>query len=154
MSVFFFDSSAITKKYVREIGTAWIMNFFRPKASNRIYIAEIALVEVISALTRRHRGKTISTADFTKVSNRFRRHFAGKFFKTEINLPVIEQAAALAETHALRGYDAVQLASAVNLHSRRQKAGLPPLVFVSADDALNIAAQAEGLQIDNPNNHP
>lgn len=154
MSVYFLDSSAITKKYVREIGTAWVLNFFRPKSSNRIYIAEIALVEVISALTRRHRGKTISAADYAKVSKRFRRNFSDKFFKTEINLSVIEQAAALAETHALRGYDAVQLASAVNLHSRRQKAGLPPLVFISADNALNVAAQAEGLQVDNPNNHP
>lgn len=154
MSVLFLDSSAITKKYVRETGTSWVINFFRPKSANRIYVAEIALVEVISALARRHRGKTISAGDFTKVSSRFRRNFSDKFFKTEIDLPVIEQAAALAETHALRGYDAVQLASAVNLHSRRQAAGLPTLVFISADNALNAAAQAEGLQIDNPNNHP
>ncbi len=154
MSVFFFDSSAVTKKYVGETGTAWVINVFRPKSLNRVYIAEIALVEVISALTRRHRGRTLTTADFTKVSNRFRRNFTGNFFKIETNLPVIEQATALAERHALRGYDAVQLASAVNLHLRRQKAGLPPLVFISADNALNAAAQAEGLQIDNPNNHP
>ncbi len=154
MSVFFFDSSAVAKKYVRETGTAWVINVFRPKSLNRVYIAEIALVEVISALTRRHRGRTLTTADFTKVSNRFRRNFTGNFFKIETNLPVIEQATALAERHALRGYDAVQLASAVNLHLRRQKAGLPPLVFISADNALNAAAQAEGLQIDNPNNHP
>lgn len=154
MSVFFFDSSAVTKKYVRETGTAWVINVFRPKSLNRVYIAEIALVEVISALTRRHRGRTLITADFTKVSNRFRRNFAANFFKIETNLSVIEQAAALAERHALRGYDAVQLASAVNLHLRRQKTGLPPLVFISADNALNAAAQAEGLQIDNPNNHP
>ncbi len=154
MSVFFFDSSAVAKKYVRETGTAWVINVFRPKSLNRVYIAEIALVEVISALTRRHRGRTIRTADFTKVSNHFRRNFTANFFKIETNLSVIEQAAALAEQHALRGYDAVQLASAVNLHLRRQKAGLPSLVFISADNALNAAAQAEGLQIDNPNNHP
>ncbi len=154
MSVFFFDSSAVTKKYVRETGTAWVINVFRPKSLNRVYIAEIALVEVISALARRHRGRTLITADFTKVSNRFRRNFSANFLKIETNLSVIEQAAALAERHALRGYDAVQLASAVNLHLRRQKAGLPPLVFISADNALNAAAQAEGLQIDNPNNHP
>ena len=154
MSVLFLDSSAITKKYVREIGTAWVMDFFRRKSSNRIYVAEIALVEVLSALTRRHRGKTISNADFTKISNHFRRNFKEKFFKTEINLSIIERAAALAEIHALRGYDAVQPASAVNLHSRRQKSGLPPLIFISADNALNIAAQAEGLTVDNPNHHP
>ncbi len=154
MSVLFLDSSAITKKYIKETGTVWTISLFRPKSANRIYIAEIALVEVVSALTRRYRGHSLSATDFTKVSNRFRRHFTDTFFKTEINLSVIEQASALAEKHALRGYDAVQLASAFNLHSRRQKANLPPLVFVSADNALNAAANAEGLRVDNPNNHP
>lgn len=122
MSVLFLDSSAITKKDVREIGTAWIISLFRPKSANRIYIAEIALVEVVSALTRRHRGRSLSAADFTKVSSRFRRDFTDKFFKTEINLFVIEQAAALAEKHALRGYDAVQLALAFKAAKSRSAA--------------------------------
>jgi predicted nucleic acid-binding protein len=64
MSVLFLDSSAITKKYVKEIGTAWVVNIFRPKSPDRVYVAEIALVEVISALTRRHRGKFQSTSLF------------------------------------------------------------------------------------------
>jgi hypothetical protein len=32
--------------------------------------------------------------------------------------------------------------------------GLPPLVFVSADDNLMAAAQSERLAVDNPNLHP
>ncbi len=32
--------------------------------------------------------------------------------------------------------------------------GCPPLIFVSADNDLLIAAAAEGLATDNPNNHP
>jgi hypothetical protein len=32
--------------------------------------------------------------------------------------------------------------------------GYSPLTFVSADDRLNRAAAAEGLPIDNPNQHP
>jgi hypothetical protein len=32
--------------------------------------------------------------------------------------------------------------------------GLPPLIFVSADDRLIAAAQAESLTADNPNSHP
>ncbi len=153
MSVFFFDSSAVTKKYVRETGTAWVIYVFRPKSPDRVYIAEIALVEVICALTRRHRGRTLITADFTKVSNRFRRNFAGNFFKIETNLPVIEQAAALAERHALRGYDAVQLAAALEANIERTTAGLAPLTLVTADTDLLVAGTAEGLTTDDPNNH-
>lgn len=154
MNLLFLDSSAITKRYVQEIGTAWVIEIFRPKSFNRVYVAEIALVEVVSALTRRHRGNTLSSSAYSKVQNRFRRNFEEKFFKIETNLTIIEQAADLAERHALRGYDAVQLASAVYLHNRRQQAGLPAITFISADNALNTAAQSEGLNVDNPNNHP
>jgi predicted nucleic acid-binding protein len=125
-----------------------------PTSFNRIYVAEIALAEVVSALTRRHRGGSLSSPAFQKVQNRFRHNFEDKFFKIETNLTLIGQAADLAEKHALRGYDAVQLASAADLHNRRQKAKLPALTFISADNALNTAAQNEGLNVDNPNNHP
>ena len=60
----------------------------------------------------------------------------------------------LAEARALRGYDAVQLATALELHRLRQEMSLPPLAFVSADGDLNEAAEAEGLLTDNPTAHP
>ena len=58
----------------------------------------------------------------------------------------------LARTHALRSYDAVQLAATLEAHRARMGAGT--LVLVSADNALNSAAIAEGLAVDNPNHHP
>jgi hypothetical protein len=42
----------------------------------------------------------------------------------------------LANTHALRAYDAVQLAVAVELNSRWLKGGQGGIVLVSADDDL------------------
>jgi len=60
----------------------------------------------------------------------------------------------LAETRALRAYDAGQLASALHVNRNRTAAGLPPLTLVSADVDLNQAAQAEGLSVDNPSRHP
>ncbi len=60
----------------------------------------------------------------------------------------------LAEKHFLRGYDAVQLAAALELRAELQAAGATNLTFVSADDALNLAASVEGLTVENPNNHP
>jgi hypothetical protein len=64
------------------------------------------------------------------------------------------RAMALAHNHILRGYDAVQLAAAMEFSAERVNAGLPALVFVSADVALNAAAVAEGLAVDDPNTHP
>ena len=60
---------------------------------------------------------------------------------------------ALAEKHALRGYDAVQLAAALEVQSQRIEDELPPPELISADTALNDAALLEGLKVDDPNNH-
>jgi hypothetical protein len=67
---------------------------------------------------------------------------------------IIERAMTLAETHGRRGYDAVQLAAACEVNALSIVHGLPPLTFVSADNALNAAATGEGFSIDNPNAHP
>lgn len=59
----------------------------------------------------------------------------------------------LAESHGLRGYDAVHLATALALQQIRQSAGWSPLTFVSADNNQLSAANAEGVLVENPNNY-
>jgi len=71
------------------------------------------------------------------------------YFIVEVSATLVEQAAALARTHALRGYDAVQLAAAIEVHAHA-----PSLTLLSADIDLNAAAVAEGLLVDDPNSHP
>ena len=53
----------------------------------------------------------------------------------------------------LRAYDAVQLATVLEVHNERTALGLSPLTLLSADTDLNDAAIAESLIVDNPNNH-
>jgi len=60
----------------------------------------------------------------------------------------------LSEIRGLRGYDAIQLATALELINRFAANKLPSIIFISADNHLNQAAQTEGLTVDNPNNHP
>ncbi|MFN8496779.1 MAG: hypothetical protein U0641_02905 [Anaerolineae bacterium] len=55
--------------------------------------------------------------------------------------------------HRLRGYDAIQLATAVDVHETALAAGLSEMMFIAADDDLIAAAHAEGLGADNPNHH-
>ena len=57
----------------------------------------------------------------------------------------------MAETYALRGYDAVQLAAVLEVNTIRLNLGLSALIFVSADGDLNTAATAERLSVENPN---
>jgi len=69
-------------------------------------------------------------------------------------LATVREAALLAEKYFLRGYDAVQLATALRIEGERKVIGAASLVFVSADEDLNQAAQAEGLSVENPDNCP
>ena len=71
----------------------------------------------------------------------------------EISGPLVSEAMSLAQTYTLRGYDAVQLAAVLELYHQRLSNGLPTPTLISADAALNMAAIAEGLAVDDPNNH-
>ena len=60
MSNYYFDSSAVVKRYLTEAGSVWVRTCFSTPRLHSVVIAEIALVEVISALSRRHRDQSIS----------------------------------------------------------------------------------------------
>jgi uncharacterized protein len=60
----------------------------------------------------------------------------------------------LGNVHSLRAYDAVQLAAALEVNRSRQADGFDPVTLISADQALNDAATAEGVAVDNPHSHP
>lgn len=75
MAVYFFDSSALVKRFARETGTAWVINLFKPASGNRIYIARITYVEVVSAIVRRVKGNSLRPFDGAKALTRFRRTF-------------------------------------------------------------------------------
>ena len=154
MDAYFFDSSGLAKRYIKETGTTWVISLFRPVKSNRIYVVRITLVEVISALMRRVRSNSISQVSADKAINRFSRAFKRKFRHVEITETLAEKAADLVKNHKLRGYDAVQLAAAITANDTRISIGASPLIFVSADKDLNDAAIIEGLTVENPNNYP
>lgn len=154
MAAYFFDSSAVVKRYVDETGTAWVLSVTAPAAGHAIYVARITGVEVVSALTRQARHGALSPTAAATTLTQFRHDFARQYHTIDITDTLIARAMALAETHALRGYDAVQCAAALVVHTYRQALGMPILTLVSADAALNTAAAAGGLLVADPNTHP
>ncbi len=67
---------------------------------------------------------------------------------------VIDRAVLLTQNYSLRGYDAVQLASALEADAVFRAAGLARLTFVASDADLLAAAGPEGLTVDNSLLHP
>jgi uncharacterized protein len=152
--LYYFDSSALVKRYTSERGTAWVLGITDPGAGNIIFIARIAAVEVVSAITRAVRVGSVTSTDAFSAKANFRHDYLNQYRAMEITAGLIMRAMALAEQYALRGYDAVQLAAAVETQAYNLSVGLPVLTLISADAALNSAATAAGLTVEDPNNHP
>jgi uncharacterized protein len=150
VAVYFLDSSALLKRYVSEMGTAWTQSLFDPGFRNRINIAAISAVEVIAAIARRFRAGSISLAEATRFSADLRRDLRRDFQVISITPVLISEAMRIAELHGLRGYDAIQLAAALAVRS----ASSLPITIVSADLELNAAASVEGFLVEDPNTHP
>jgi hypothetical protein len=154
MAFYYVDSSALVKRYIRETGSTWVLSLFDPSLNNDVLIAAITGVEIIAAIIRRARGRSISTTDSTLACVQFRSDLQSDYQVVELTESIINSAMVLAETYALRGYDAVQLATGCAINDLCTANSFSPVTFVSADNELNAAAAREGLIVENPNNYP
>ena len=152
MPAYFFDSSALVKFYVEEVGTDWV-RAFTDVEDNVIHVSRLAKVETISALTRRLRRNDITTDQFDEACRVLEEDFATQFRVVAVMEQIIADAEGLAKQHGLRAYDAVQLASALDASRIVSQVESVNLTMVSADAELNAAAELEGLRVEDPNNH-
>jgi len=151
---FFCDSSAIVKRYAGETGSNFVDNLADSKSGNIILLARITRVEVAAAIARRLKSGSITATDAQNALAAFQHDLTNNYYTVEITPVLLSVAVSLATKHALRGYDAVQLAATLEANDEGIANRLSPLTLVSADTELNNAAQAEGLNVENPNNYP
>ena len=154
MAVLFFDSSALVKRYAREPGSAWVRGLTQPKATHTVYIVRITAVEITSAITRKLRGGLLSPAQAGASLGHLRRHLNHRYAILDLAPGLADDAMRIGAAHGLKAYDAVQFAAALAVRQLYQAAVSSPVTLVSADRDLNAAAIAEGLTVDDPNNHP
>ena len=153
MAAYFLDTSALVKRYATEAGTAWVTGLIDPAVGNLILVARITGVETVAAIARKRKGNLLSPANAATALATARQEFGGLFLIVEVTAALLAAATDLAEKHALRGYDAVQLAAALEASEERRRLNLTPLTLVTADKDLLAAGPAEGLMVEDPNNH-
>ncbi len=153
MATYFFDSSGLAKRYITETGTAWVRGITDSSSGDRVYVARITLVEIVSAIARRGRRGDLTPSDMATALTDVRSDFKALYEVIAVNGRLVNLATVLVERHALRAYDSVQLAAATQVNSAYVGNALPPVTFVSADTTLNTAAKAEGLNVEDPNSH-
>ncbi len=153
MSIYFLDSSALTKRYVTETGSDWIRALVAPETDHRLIIARITWVEVLSAFARRQREGVLTPKEMQRVIQLFRYDLNLQYRVIELDSHTAQIAGTLIVNYPLKAYDAVQLASALQVEEELTYISAQPLTFLVADTHLATIAQAEGVRTDNPNLH-
>jgi predicted nucleic acid-binding protein len=153
MSTYYLDTSAAVKLYVAEVGSGWLRLLLPANRTSVIVSSHLLRVEMWSAFTRRLREGSVTSEEHARMHDLFAQHRHALYRFAPLDETVIQSACRLIECHFLRGYDAVHLATAMVINQRLTEAGVAELSFLSADKNLNDAATAEGLTVDNPNDH-
>jgi predicted nucleic acid-binding protein len=150
MTTYFMDSSAISKGYVAEVGSTWIMSLIEPTAGHVIVLSQLAIVEVGSVVARKQRLGLISAVDAAQARTNFLLDVKEEYITVALDDPVLQRAGDLINKHPLRSLDALQLACAMEATLVLSE----PHIFVCSDNNLLTAAVAEGFTTDNPLAHP
>lgn len=158
MALYYFDASALVKYYVTEPGSTWVRQLIDEQDPGTgqprhiILVAEVTRVEVAAGLAVIERVGRIRRTQQDREYRRFISQLAHRYTVIPLSTADIEAAADLTQQHPLKAYDAVQLAVALR-HDQALAARQLSLTFVSGDNALISAAQAEGLPTGNPFDH-
>lgn len=142
MAIYYLETSALVKLYVREPGTERVLALAARASENRLAVLALTQVEVRSAIRRREKNGEIPAVVASQLLEALTRHLEGRFVTQAITDFVLDIASALVDRYALRAFDAVQLAGYVALKS---SAGSEIPVFVCSDQALLAAALQEGV---------
>jgi uncharacterized protein len=139
---------------VVETGSPWVQAVIAQQSGQMIYTSVLTQPEIVSALQRRVREGTLATDQAQHLAQQVLEHMTQSYALAAITPPVITQACALLQKHALRAYDALHVAWAMAVREAIERQQLSVPVFVAADDALLTVAAAEGFPVDNPLQHP
>lgn len=136
--ILYVDASAIVKRYVTESRSTHVLALM--DEAGAVATSMVSRVEVATAFARAVR---VGVLDGT-AGRRVHRRFAGEwtdFVRIPVTEALVARADALAWDHGLRGYDAVQLASALVWQDSIGQ----DVVLATFDQQLTRAGAAAGL---------
>jgi len=140
MWIIYLDTSALLKRYIQEDGSKEVTKLLED--ADEIATGVITKVETASAIARLVRFRGITVEEGRKVWDEFCEDWE---ILTRLNVTPqgIERAANLAWQHALRGYDALHLASALLWQERLTLS----VILATFDRQLWLAGKQLGMQV-------
>src|SRR5713226_8680507 len=145
-NVFYFDASALVKRYTNETGFELINSLFGQVPRNETLCLHLGVLEVFSVLVRKKNAGHFSKPVFDQVLVDFRNEVidAGGFKKIAATDFVLQGAFPLIEKYSINATDGIILKSPLEIKIQLQSIG-NDIVLVSSDQRLLKAAQAEVL---------
>lgn len=138
--ILYLDTSALVKLYVRETGSEEVKK--RARASAALATSVVAYAETRAAFARLLReGMTVEKRHRERLKQ-FNADWES-FMRIEFGHAMARTAGELAEAYALRGFDAIHLASALWLNDTSGG----QLQFSAFDARLRTAAERAGLPV-------
>ena len=131
----YFDSSALTKRYIFEKGSEEMDRFFLETDS--VAVSSICLPEIISAFTRLLRENKISGRQYDQCKRKFIEDFTS-FEVCQVSAEVLKRSITILEHTELRAADAVHVASAMEMKVD---------IFISGDKKQILAAKKFNLMV-------
>ncbi|MCC5951277.1 MAG: type II toxin-antitoxin system VapC family toxin [Acidimicrobiia bacterium] len=132
------DTSTLLKRLLAEDGSDAADAIWN--AADVLACAATAVVEARAALAAAQRGGRLTAGELRAATSELGDLLEEVTF-VAVTDTLIAEAADLAESEALRGYDAVHLAAALSIEAN---------VVTSSDAALCAAAERRGLHVANP----
>jgi predicted nucleic acid-binding protein len=137
--ILYLDTSALVKLYVEEDGSSDVAAAV--EVASAVVTARIAYAEARAAFARHRREGGITAAELRRIVQRLDQDWS-RYGIVELSEAAVRRAGILAERRALRGFDALHLACALEL----RRAGAE-VVFLSFDTRLTGAARRERLRV-------
>jgi predicted nucleic acid-binding protein len=132
----YLDTSSLVKLYVEEIGSDDVRNAVTQ--ATIVATSVVAYPEARAALARLRRSGDLTAARFARSKRDFEAQWPA-FLALDVTVPISREAGDFADRYALRGFDALHLASFAAIARR---AGAAETHFSSFDDRLNKASRA------------
>lgn len=129
------DTSALVKLYVAEEGREIVVKAV--KEASRVTTSTAAYAEARAAFSRRKREGELSEEEYWRVVEALDEGWE-RYDRLTVSDTVARRAGDMAERHALRGFDAIHLASAARLKER-----FGDLHFLAFDVRLVDAARRD-----------
>lgn len=142
MTTYFIDTSALLKRYLKEVGSPVVSAIFEEYADR--YVSAMGLLECLSNLHRLHAvDKSVSARQLGLLQAAVSSDIESRKYVVANATPAdIESASQLLSRQYLTAVDSLQMAMAVSLG--------PGVTFVSSDAKLNRVAEKQGLTVINP----